>query len=54
MTVEQITGLINQVGFPIAVASYLLFRGDKLMREMTKSVKELTEVMRQCTAPKQQ
>lgn len=47
MTEQQLIHILNQVGFPVAVAAYLLFRGDKLMREMTRSVKELTQAVTQ-------
>lgn len=39
-------GVIAQVGFPIAVASYVLFRLEKQVQNLTKAVNGLkTEIM---------
>lgn len=47
MTPDQITAFISNVGFPIAVAAYLLVRGDMLMRQLRDAVRDLTEATRE-------
>lgn len=40
-TIREWAGLIKDVGFPIGVAIYLLYRFDGLLRDLTKAVSEL-------------
>lgn len=45
MTYDQIVNLISQVGFPIVVAGYLLFRMERKLSVLEKEFTELkTEV----------
>ena len=39
---QQIIDLINNVGFPIAVTCYLLYRDTTVITELTKSINENT------------
>ena len=45
MDPREIAELIAQVGFPIAVAIYLLVRMDMLLREIMKSLTRLTNAL---------
>ncbi len=45
-TVKMVTDLISQVGFPIVVAGYLLFRMERKLSRLEKEFTELkTEVL---------
>ena len=44
--VDEITALIGELGFPIAITVYLLFRFDRLITKLTKSVESLLEEMK--------
>lgn len=44
---QELTTLIAQVGFPMAVAVYLLGRTDKRLDALTKSIRELTDTISQ-------
>ena len=46
MPVTDITTLIAQVGFPIAVAVYMLGRTDKRLDALTTSINDLNNIMR--------
>nr|WP_285874599.1 YvrJ family protein [Halalkalibacter oceani] len=43
--VEELIKLISNVGFPIAVASYLLVRLEPVIKELQKSIAGLTMVI---------
>lgn len=43
---ENITNLITTVGFPIAVAVYLLVRNESKLESLTLAITELTLVIR--------
>lgn len=43
--VQQLIDLINNVGFPIAVTCYLLYRDTSVIKELTKSINENTVVL---------
>lgn len=42
---NEITQLMSQFGFPVAVAVYLLTRLDKRMDEFTKATNQLTQTV---------
>ena len=48
---DQGIKIISQVGFPVFVAAYLLIRTDKLLRELTTAVKELTQAVARLAGP---
>ena len=41
MTLDEITVLIGQIGFPIAVAAFMLIRTDKRLEALTQTMTEL-------------
>jgi hypothetical protein len=43
---DQIVSVISSLGFPIFVAVYLLFRTDKVLREVRDAVRELVVVLK--------
>ena len=45
MTFTQILETIKQVGFPIAVAIYLLYRYDNRLRDMTVVLTEIAKTL---------
>ena len=49
MYYEKIVDFIKNVGFPIGVAIYLLYRGDTMLKEMTQAVETLTVATREQT-----
>ena len=42
---EELIGLVSNMGFPIAVSIYLLVRFEGKMDELTSSVKELSRAI---------
>ena len=46
MPVTDLTTLIAQVGFPMAVAVYMLGRTDRRLDALTKSINDLNNIMR--------
>jgi len=40
--------LISQVGFPIAVTSYLLFRFEKIIQANTEATQALNQIVLNC------
>lgn len=42
MNTEDFTQFVGTVGFPVAVAGYVLIRLEKTMQELTKAVQALT------------
>jgi len=42
---EELTALISNMGFPIAVSVYLLVRFEGKMNELSSSVKELSRAI---------
>lgn len=46
MPVTDITTLIAQVGFPMAIAVYMLGRTDRRLDALTKSINDLNNIMR--------
>lgn len=47
MPMNDIPSLIAQVGFPMAVAIYMLGRTDKRLDALTQSLQELTGLIRE-------
>jgi YvrJ-like protein len=45
MDLDKIGRFVSTVGFPIAVALFLLLRTDPVLRELTESITRLTIVM---------
>jgi hypothetical protein len=43
---EDVLKILQQFGFPVFVAVWLLIRTDNYVREMTVAVRELTEMIR--------
>ena len=43
---HELEGLVGDLGFPIAVTGYLLFRLDGLVRKLTESVQELVDELK--------
>ena len=43
---HDLEGLVGDLGFPIAVTGYLLFRLDGLVRKLTESVQELVDELK--------
>lgn len=41
MTMTEVTTLISNVGFPIAIALYVLIRLEKTLKENTEAFREL-------------
>lgn len=52
MDYEQIVKLISQVGFPIVVAGYLLFRMDHTLRALVEKIERLVAVIEQQAPPR--
>lgn len=50
MTVETISALVGNLGFPVVVAGWLLFRTDKMMREIVSALRDLTRELRESRA----
>ena len=46
MPITELTTLITQIGFPMAVAVYMLGRTDKRLDALTKSINDLNNIMR--------
>ena len=46
MPVTDLTTLIAQVGFPIAVAIYMLGRTDKRLDALTQAIQELNNLLK--------
>ncbi len=46
MDADTIAALVGNLGFPIVVAGWLLFRTDKMMREIVSALRELTREIR--------
>ena len=46
MPVTDLTTLIAQVGFPIAVAIYMLGRTDKRLDALTNAIQELNNLLK--------
>lgn len=42
---EELANMITSVGFPIAVAGYLLIRQESKMTDLTKAITDLTRVV---------
>lgn len=47
-TLETAGRFIQAVGFPVFVAVWLLMRSDRLTRELTKAIRALEHVVREC------
>jgi len=45
LTLDGIIKLIQQIGFPIAVALWFMFRTDKKIEKMTEALREVKEVL---------
>lgn len=50
-TVDLITKVVSSVGFPIAVAVWLLVRTDALLREVRDAVRDLTTALKGLKGP---
>jgi len=46
MTWDQFVIMVNQVGFPIFVAAYMILRMDKLMSRISNTLQELVDIHR--------
>ena len=46
MPYTEITNLISNIGFPIAITLYLLIKGDKVVSANTKAVNELVTYLK--------
>jgi YvrJ-like protein len=45
MDLDKLGRFISSVGFPIAIALFLLLRTDPVLRELTESINKLTIVI---------
>jgi len=45
---EEYIGLISNVGFPIAITFYVLFRLEKTINSNTQALHNMMEVMKSC------
>lgn len=45
MTVNDLIGLIGNVGFPVAVSAYLLIRLEKQLTALSSSINKLNTIM---------
>jgi len=51
MDVDTITKLISQVGFPIFVAVWLLWRDKEKMDKLTAVMERIATLIEKCTGP---
>ncbi len=47
MSLQKVGEFISRVGFPIAVAGYLLFRMDWLLKDLTGAINKLSDLVGQ-------
>lgn len=47
MTIQDVVGIISQVGFPIVVAGYCLITLNKTMAGLKEAVTELKDVIKE-------
>ncbi|MCL5026637.1 MAG: YvrJ family protein [Chloroflexi bacterium] len=52
MDVDTITKLISNVGFPIFVAVYLLWRMEGVINKMTDAIDAINITIQKCAGPK--
>lgn len=45
MSYEELVRLVGQVGFPIAVAGYLLVRMERTLKELVRQIERLVTVV---------
>lgn len=45
MTINELIGLIGNVGFPVAVAAYLLIRLEKQLDSLSSSINKLNNII---------
>ncbi|MGG7153655.1 YvrJ family protein, partial [Clostridium neonatale] len=45
MEVNDLIGLIGNVGFPVAISAYLLIRLEKQMRNLSSSINKLNTII---------
>jgi len=49
MSIEiDLIELVKQVGFPIAIAAYLLWERNKAMAKLTEAIEKITQVIEKC------
>ncbi|GAA0077110.1 hypothetical protein UT300005_14880 [Clostridium sp. CTA-5] len=45
MTVNELIGLVGNVGFPVAVSAYLLIRLEKQLNSLSNSINKLNTII---------
>lgn len=45
MTINELIGLIGNVGFPVAVSAYLLIRLEKQINSLSNSISKLNNII---------
>lgn len=45
MTINELVGLIGNVGFPVAVSAYLLIRLEKQLNSLSNSINKLNTII---------
>ena len=45
MTINELIGLVGNVGFPVAVSAYLLIRLDKQLDSLSNSINKLNNII---------
>jgi len=45
MTINELIGLVGNVGFPVAVAAYLLIRLEKQLDSLASSINKLNNII---------
>jgi len=45
MTINELIGLVGNVGFPVAVAAYLLIRLEKQINNLSSSINKLNTII---------
>lgn len=45
MTINELVGLVGNVGFPVAVSAYLLIRLEKQLNSLSNSINKLNTII---------
>ena len=45
MTINELVGLVGNVGFPVAVSAYLLIRLEKQLNSLSSSINKLNTII---------
>ena len=45
MTIDELIGLVGNVGFPVAVSAYLLIRLEKQLNSLSNSINKLNTII---------